>query len=111
MARSEQFTVKWTTTAHRDFQAIIEYIAEDSLGAAWAVLNKVEKMTATLATMPRRGRVVPELAAVNVREYREIICSPWRIIYRVTERTVSVLAVLDGRRNLEDLLLQRLLRR
>jgi toxin ParE1/3/4 len=35
---------------------------------------------------------------------------PYRIIYRVEKRTVSVLAVLDGRREIQDLLLERLIR-
>ena len=43
--------------------------------------------------------------------YRELIVRPWRIIYRVSTKRVLVLAVLDGRRDLEGLLLSRLLRR
>jgi hypothetical protein len=54
--------------------------------------------------------VVPELAAIGVRGYREIICAPWRIVYRIAGLKVYVLAVLDSRPNVEDLLLDRLLR-
>ena len=60
--------------------------------------------------MPERGRVVPELAAVGIRTYRELVVEPWRLVYRITEKTVYVLAVLDGRRNIEDVLLDRLVR-
>ena len=38
------------------------------------------------------------------------VVKPYRIIYRIEEDTVTVLAVLDGRRDLEDLLLERLIR-
>jgi plasmid stabilization system protein ParE len=74
------------------------------------VLDKVEQTAQGLTTLPMRGRVVPELATFGIHIYREIIMSPWRIIYRVSGKTVHVLAVVDGRRNLEDLLLERFLR-
>ena len=35
---------------------------------------------------------------------------PWRILYRVAETTVEIHGVLDGRRSLEDILMERLLR-
>jgi toxin ParE1/3/4 len=40
--------------------------------------------------------------------YRELVATPWGIMYRVSGHTVSVLAVVDGRRNAEDVLLERL---
>jgi predicted metalloprotease len=39
---------------------------------------------------------------------REVVERPYRIVYRITGRTVAVLGVLDGRRELEDVLLERL---
>jgi toxin ParE1/3/4 len=47
---------------------------------------------------------------VDVHQYREVIERPWRILYRIDGDTVLVLAVLDGRRELRSLLLERLLR-
>ena len=47
---------------------------------------------------------------MQIRQYRELITTPYRLIYRVRSRDVLVLAVLDARRNLEDVLLDRLLR-
>ena len=80
-------------------------------GTALAVLERLEQAAARLESMPLRGRLVPELARRNIRLYRELIVRPWRIIYRVGTGRVWVLAVLDGRRELEGLLLSRLLRR
>jgi len=60
--------------------------------------------------MAERGRVVPELGRLHVREYRELIVAPYRLVYRVTPREVAVLVALDARRNLEDVLLDRLIR-
>jgi plasmid stabilization system protein ParE len=54
--------------------------------------------------------VVPELARLGMRTWREIVARPYRLIYRIEGDTVNVLAVFDGRRDLEDLLFERLLR-
>lgn len=88
----------------------MEFIAVDDPVAAVRVVDQMEKRVASLKTLPERGRVVPELAAFGIRTYRELLVTPWRIIYRISGRTVYVLAVLDGRRNVEDVLLDRLLR-
>jgi plasmid stabilization system protein ParE len=75
-----------------------------------SALDKLEERMHTLRQMPERGRVVPELATFGIHTHRELVVAPWRIIYRIGGRTVHVLAVLDGRRNVEDLLLDRLLK-
>ncbi len=42
--------------------------------------------------------------------WRELLIEPYRLIYRIEGDTVTVLALFDGRRDLEDLLLERLVR-
>lgn len=102
--------MEFASVAQRDLQTIVEFIATDDSTAALRVLEQVEARAVSLRQMPERGRVVPELAAIGVRIYRELVVSPWRIIYRISRRKVYVLAVLDGRRNMEDILLDRLVR-
>lgn len=110
MPKATSFRVEWTRIAVSDLAAIIDYISEDSLEKAILILEKLEQAAEKLTTMPLRGFIVPELAAHGIQIYRELIHSPWRIIYRVSGQRVSVLAVLDSRRNLEDILLERLVR-
>jgi hypothetical protein len=59
--------------------------------------------------MPEKGRMVPELKDQGIAEYHELIVSPWRIIYKIEKKQVLVFSVLDGRRKVEDILLQRLI--
>ncbi|HPJ41757.1 MAG TPA: type II toxin-antitoxin system RelE/ParE family toxin [Spirochaetota bacterium] len=42
--------------------------------------------------------------------YRELIVVPWRIIYRIEEQKVYILAVIDSRRNFEDIILKRIMK-
>jgi toxin ParE1/3/4 len=109
MAR-RSFRVQWAEAAVRDLEELMSYIAADSPLNAERILDKLEKRAQTLGSTPVRGRVVPELAHFGIRNWRELIVKPYRIIYRIDEDTVNVLAVLDGRRDLQDLLLERLIR-
>jgi plasmid stabilization system protein ParE len=107
MPMSRNYTVKWTATAEHDLESIIGFIAEDSLEDAVRILEKIRKKAVGLNTLPERGRVVPELKEQGIVIYREAVFAPWRIIYRISDQNVFVLAVLDARRNLEDILLDR----
>lgn len=107
---SRRYRVIWTETATRDLEEIVSYIAKDSKKQTNTILKKIRGKSATLRSTPSRGRFVPELLEFDLRGWREVIVSPWRIIYRVEGRLVFVDSVLDGRRDVEDILMQRLLR-
>ena len=64
----------------------------------------------SLASLPNRGRTPPELRSIGERTWRELQEPPWRILYRRLDDTVQIHAVLDGRRNLEDILMERMLK-
>jgi len=101
------YQVFWTQTAQQDLKKIIEYIAVDSEIHARRVYFAIKQKADNLRQMPLQGRIVPELGYYSIIIYRELISPPWRIIYKTEENKVWVLAVLDGRRNVEDLLLDR----
>lgn len=104
------FMVAWTKTAEADLECIVDFIADDSIDAALAVFARIRERAATLNNFPNKGRVVPELHQHGIIQYHELILSPWRIIYRIDGNMVYVTSVVDSRRNLEDLLLGRILR-
>ena len=110
MAETRSYQVLWSHTAQQDLTEIIEYIAQDSVAAALEILHKLETKAGLLPTLPNRGRVVPELLHTGISQYRELISAPWRIIYRVESRQVLIMAVLDSRRDLQTVLLNRLSR-
>lgn len=102
--------VLWTDTARLDLQSLLEYIAEQDPAAAVQVLDRIERKALTLQALSQRGRIVAELREVGVMHYRELIERPWRIVYRMDASRILVLAVLDSRRDLQSLLLERLIR-
>ena len=110
MPKKQNFKVRWTLAAIQDLESIVDFIARDSPQAARQVLRSLRKRAETLNTFPARGRVVPELGDIGLHLYRELLVTPWRIVYRINNDTVYVMMVIDGRRNAEDLLLERLVR-
>jgi toxin ParE1/3/4 len=107
---NKRYRVEWVSVAELELKQIINYIAIDSPGNALQILRKIRQKAYSLYTFPERGRIIPELQAHGISIYRELIEGPWRIAYRITDTTVYVLSVIDSRRNVEDILLNRLLK-
>lgn len=103
---SKKYKVIWADIAEVDLKNIIEYIADESIVNAQRVFDKIRDKASSLFILPERGRVVPQLKDQGILQYRELIHSPWKIIYRISENKVYVLSVLDSRRNIEDILLK-----
>jgi toxin ParE1/3/4 len=107
-----RFEVLWTETAIRDLEEIVDYYVEqDAPIAAQRIFDSIAESSRALDLIPLRGRIVPELARFEITIYRELIIPPHRMLYRVSADSVLVVGVFDSRRNLEDLLLARFLRR
>lgn len=105
---SVRYEVIWSHVAENDLRNIIEYIAEDSLVNASNIFEKIRQKASNFHILPERGRIVQELRDHGILQYRELIISPWRIIYRISGESVYVLSILDSRQNIEDILLERL---
>lgn len=105
------FDVLLTDDAVADLNELYGYLSlHDSPENAGLVLTGIEKILDGLARFPNRGLFPPELSDMGIREYRETFFKPYRIIYRTTDKSVYVLLIADGRRDMQNLLQKRLLR-
>ena len=74
------------------------------------ILERIIARGQSLERLSTRGRVPPELRGIADRTWLEIQEPPWRILYRLaSSHRVEIHGVLDGRRALEDILMERLL--
>jgi len=106
-----KYTVHLVADAEQDLFDIYRYVAlNDSAEKADSLLDNLEQTIMKLESMPMRGHYPPELERIGVLEYREIFFKPYRIIYQVVKSSVYVFCILDGKRDLQDLLQERLLR-
>ena len=107
---NKKYKVEWAAVAESDLKQIIDYIATESPGNALQIFKKIRQKASSLYAFPERGRIVPELQGQGIHIYRELIIAPWRIVYRISDGTVFVLSVIDSRQNVEDILLNRLIK-
>ncbi|MGE4297734.1 MAG: type II toxin-antitoxin system RelE/ParE family toxin [Desulfovibrionaceae bacterium] len=100
-----------TDQAVRDLNDIGDFIAaREGEELADAMLDRLEGAILSLAALPDRGDIPPELERIGVLTYRELHEKPYRILYRREANTVFIHAILDARRDVQSLLGERVLR-
>jgi toxin ParE1/3/4 len=88
--------MKWTHEALEQLIEIEEFISKDSPERAATFVDLlIEHAENSLPDNPRSGRTVPEVANADIRE---LIFKKYRIVYRLTERTIEILSVFEGHR-------------
>ena len=92
--------VRWSPDAVEDVEAIAEWIGRDSRQHAEAVAERLLQTASTLDQNPFRGRIVPEF---ENPAYRELFVFSYRVIYRVDPGAIVVLAIVHGKRLLENI--------
>lgn len=108
---SERYRLEWAPVALGDLDEILKYIAaRDCVPAAVVVYENLMRKIAGLATHPVRSRIPPELEVAGVSDFRELVAAPYSVCFRVRGDSVGIVAVFDRRRDLQELLLQRVLR-
>lgn len=106
-----KYAVHLVEDAEKDLFDIYRYVAlNDSPEKAEKLLDQLEQTILNLETFPERGHYPPELERIGVREYREVFYKPYRIVYQIMKSEVFIHCVLDGRRDLQELLQNRFLR-
>jgi toxin ParE1/3/4 len=106
-----KFRIVIIAAAKSDLREIFHYVElNDSYEHADKLIDGVERAIAALTEMPQRGHYPPELDRIGNRDFRGIHFKPYRITYSICENVVIVHCVLDGRRDMQTLLQQRLLR-
>jgi plasmid stabilization system protein ParE len=92
------FQIVWTEPAITDFEAILAYLATQRPAAVEKVRDAILRHVETLRTFPFIG---PRYARDRRGNSREIVCRPYRILYRVIEDAsrVEILTIRHGARN------------
>ena len=107
----KRYRVRIIEDAEQDLVDLYEYIAvNDTADSALYVVDQLESLCISLAELPLRRHVPPELERIGVTDYREVHIKPCRVVYQVLGSEVLVHCILDGRRYLQTLFERRLLR-
>jgi len=93
--------VVWTGPGWANLEAAADFIAQDSPRYAASLVREARDAARSLAHLANRGRIVPE---INETTVRELFVWRYRLIYRVTDTTVQVLAFIHSARDISKLL-------
>ncbi|MEY3121845.1 MAG: hypothetical protein RI993_670 [Pseudomonadota bacterium] len=92
--------IRWSPEATEDLEAIAEYITRDSEFYARAVVTEILSVSRSIGEFPLIGRIVREIGDEHVRE--RFIYS-YRLVYRVESVRILIVAVIHGKRLLENI--------
>lgn len=95
--------VKWTPGAKADVLNLVAYISQDRPDAARRMAAKLRAAASSLRGLPEMGRMVPEFDEPSIRE---LVVRPYRLVYRVKEEFVDILAVVHSRRAMTEALVE-----
>lgn len=86
--------IEFTREAQKDLSAIRVWLAQRNPAAARRVMQFI-----TLSETPRMGQSRPDL----MPGLMGLVVSPYLVLYRLSDETVTVVRVVDGRRDLHPL--------
>jgi toxin ParE1/3/4 len=90
--------VIWAYAAEEDLQAAASYIHRDSPVYAASFVDRALDAGRSLDEFAERGRMVPELSDSSIRE---IFIYSYRLVYRIEDDRISILALIHGRRDFQ----------
>jgi toxin ParE1/3/4 len=88
--------VIWAYAAEDDLDAAAAYIHRDSPAFAASLVNRALQAGRSLTEFAERGRMVPEFRDKSIRE---LLVYSYRLIYRIENQRISILALIHGRRD------------
>ena len=91
--------INWTDQANGDIDNIVEFLAIQSEKYAKIQIQRIFEKVDLLASMPKLGRVVPEL---EYEKLRELVVGAYRIVYHIrTLRRVDIITIHHSSRPLD----------
>ena len=105
-----RYSVLLTEGAEQNLESIYDYIAEhDSPARANYVLDRLMSAVGSFSTVPERGSFPKELLALGIKDYGQVFFKPYRVIYRAIGQRIYIYIIADGRRDMQSLLMRRLI--
>ena len=93
------FKLEWSEEALEDIESIATYIEKDSPIYAKSVVSKFFEKAEIVQEFSQLGRIVPEF---NDATIREIFVYSYRLIYILHKENILFVAVVHGKRLLEN---------
>jgi len=104
------YSVEFSTGAKQDIFKLYRYVKD--AGKPESARNfsaQMKKACLSLSENPERGHIPEELKGLSVMLCRQIVLKDYRIIYQVIGEVVVISGIIDGHRQLREVMRQRML--
>jgi addiction module RelE/StbE family toxin len=104
------YSVEFSTGAKQDLFKIYRYIKNDGKPQTTKKFSgQIKKACFSLSENPERGYIPAELKGLGVMWCRQIVFKNYRIIYQVIGKVVVISGIIDGHRQIREVMRQRML--
>jgi plasmid stabilization system protein ParE len=104
--------IEWTPDGIDSLNEILEYyMYRAGENTANTIYEKIMKETELLKSEKIRTRQTQELKDIGITDVFELSINPWKIYYKIKKdnKKVYILFVLDSRRNIEEILISKVI--
>jgi len=91
--------IRWSPGSVADLEDICRFISRDSDYYARMLAQKILSIVETIPSFPELGRIVPEYQHPHIRER---IHKNYRIVYRIRDNAIEIVAVTHSAKPLSD---------
>lgn len=106
----KKYNVNILQFAYDDLYEILNYYISLNPTFAKNLYDRLKAKILELEVFPEKGIIVPELEHQGLLKYRQIIEGNYRAIYSIQDVNIFVHVIIDSRRNMEEVLIQKLQR-
>ena len=105
-----KYEIIWSKDAGDELAEIISYIKYNT-GKITAekiytkIINKVKQVSEN----PEGRRLAPLLREFGINYIYQLNISPWIIFYKARDKKMEIISIIDGRRNLEEILYKKII--
>lgn len=92
--------IRWSPRAVSNLEEICSYISKDSIYYASLFAGRILSIVKNIPSFPKSGRIVPEYGNDNLREK---IYEDYRIVYRIKNEFIEVVAICHGAMQLKNI--------
>jgi len=104
--------IEWTPDGIDSLNEILEYYSNRA-GETVAnnIYEKIIKEIEILELEKIKTKRTQELKDIGILDVYELVIKPWKVYYKISEnnKKAYILFVLDGRRNLEEILISKVI--
>jgi len=104
--------IEWTPDGVDSLNEILEYyLNKAGENVANAIYDKIMKEIELLEVEEVKTKQTQELKDIGIFDVYELVINPWKVYYKISgnNKKTYVLFVLDGRRNLEEILISKVI--